>query len=326
MADENKKTSEDTNRGGGRASTKRPRPGGNTPAGNPISDQTQDAFQLYKEGLEQNEIPPADNDRQTKQETLNTKMEMRRNQMIFVKNLEENQREYQAMNFNITSLMGNDANEVKVDMEGFNTTYESLKTLLAAARSAIKEAKTKLGALEESARRIEDAKDDSTHSEQIKLLRRGILGGNGLKNFDDSIAEIVDKTDEAHDLSDDAREKEIIVEGIAAYINASSLGPKGAAIKTKVDAFKQDVDANVAEATTDVEREKTVLVARLTELSQADAAKDRSELFLGSLQETADFIGDIAGPEENIREILQQVEQTFEGTEDESTEDEGEEI
>ncbi len=305
MADENVKTAE----------------GGADPNGL----QNLDAFKKYKNNLETVEIPNAEAKVNEKKKEFDMAMERRRHQMIHVKNLEENLREYQAMSFNVASILANDSKELNADIKGMVAKNKDLKALLVEARKNIKDAKQLIMGVEQQARYIDNAKDDSVHSEQMKILRRGIVASDGKKSIDDALSEIAQKADIAFDLADNAREKEIITEGVIAYIDSDSMTSFGEKIEAGGKALKTDMEANVKEAFEDVIKETGFMNTRLTELSAAGAVLDRTELDLESLQDTLKYLNRLIPPDEDIKAILKQIEDTYDKMEDRGEEGEDEE-
>lgn len=299
----------------------------------PPPPENPDAFEAYKYMLQTSKVPEAEAAVELYEDEFNTKKEIRRNQTAFLLGSEDFQREYLAINFNIAAIMAQDSKEVKANIEGRAGTPElaevlgfvqmntNLKDKLVAARQAIIVAKGQLAKIEQEANKIKDSIEDSKNGPEVKIIRRGITNADGKSKFDDAVEDLVEQADQAHDLADDAREKEIIVEGIHAYINVESLLPHATKTEDVVTSFKTDVDNNITFANGEVNSARDTLEVRLVELSRTDNYKDRSELNLASLQETIDNVDNAIPPDEDIQEILTEVESTVDSGADEDNDD-----
>ncbi|GJM34468.1 MAG: hypothetical protein DHS20C18_34690 [Saprospiraceae bacterium] len=273
---------------------------------NPI-DQVGDRFEEYNDQLVEHDIPNAVSDKNAKETDHESAQYLENYKICFYNEAKDTLKEYNSIQNRISTTLAKDAAIVRTEVDSSVTFYQDLVTALTAATAAIKAAKLKSNAADDAASIVDDARFDSTYSEEYKALKEGVA------TFDTEVDAIVKKADEVRDTADNAVEAAVKVHGIAGFSNVDGLQPAGENMKNGVNLLQVNINGNVSSSLEKKTLAQGELTTALENTSQSDHNLAMAAITVVGLEETSEFVQTPADPKPNMTldDISKKVEETF---------------
>lgn len=202
----------------------------------------------------------------------------------------------------------------KVTKKDIHDKSEAFKTSFAEMVKILKATKIQLGAVNDLARKLGDALNESCNSEEVKHLRQCFTKNNWKPDLDQSVKDIVRLAQRVNDQVDDLSESSVETAGINGFINVGSLEIFIDDIKRTGDAFTTNVKNTVQNLQKESQNAVKTLTTTLEELSTSIQEKYTARTDKEVWEETRRVVGqDFPDECKNvIKELVEEAARCFE--------------
>jgi len=214
--------------------------------GQPTS-QTEDCINKYIEDRLVSAVKSAENQEQVSCFDYGAEVEASKYKICSYLQILDVFSEYRGIKNCVSVNLKTHANHIKENVAYCGELTGEIDKALNESLDAIKALKNKMSEVRDAACKLEAARTDSCHSEQLKALKKLPEKDqvSGLTRFTNKTDDIIGKSESLYNIADDLFEKGVKVAGILAFMNINSLTELTAVLNGYSIELDEDVEGNL---------------------------------------------------------------------------------